>query len=241
MIIDAHVHAGHSAGLTASWDTFEDIEVSLRRMDRAGIDKAVVLPIGSCNFEHGNRELAEIVQGHAERLYGFAKVNQEADAGRIEKVLREAFDDLGLMGLKLHGHPTREIMEVMDRYRKPVLVDVRGEVYKLRYVAESYPDVPLIVAHMGRFCCVDARVRVMTMWLAKRCANVHFDTSSVADHESLEAAVAEGLCHKMIFGSDGPVCHCGVELARIDYLDLTDEQRELVLCANIAKLIGIEL
>ena len=50
-------------------------------------------------------------------------------------------------------------------------------------------------------------------------------------------AVAEGLCHKMIFGSDGPGLHCGVELARIQHLDLTDEQRQLVLHANIARLL----
>lgn len=240
MIIDAHMHAGHSDGLSRSWNTFEDIDISLRRMDRAGIDRGVVLPIGSTDFEQRNRELARIVRHHSERLYGFAKVNQEADAGRIERLLAEAFDDLGLRGLKLHGHPTREIMAVMDRYRKPILADVRGKVYDLRYVAESYPNVPIIIAHMGMFCCVETPVRVMTMWLAKRCANVYFDTSSVMDHESLEMAVAEGLCHKMIFGSDSPVCHCGVELARIECLDLSDEQREMILCANIAKLIGVE-
>ncbi len=29
-------------------------------------------------------------------------------------------------GLKLHGHPNREIMDVMARYRKPVLADWRS-------------------------------------------------------------------------------------------------------------------
>ena len=240
MIIDAHVHAGHADALTDSWETFGDIEVSLRRMDQVGIDKAVVLPIGSANFQHYNRELARIVQAHADRLFGFAKVNQTADAGRIEAMLAEAFDKLPLLGLKLHGHPNREIMEVMDHYRKPILVDPRGEVYGLRYPAESFPQVPIIIAHMGKFCCIDTRVRVVTMWLARRYANVYFDTSSVMDHESLELAVAEGLSAKMIFGSDSPGLHCGVELARIHHLDLTDEQREMVLWRNIARLIGIE-
>ncbi len=241
MIIDAHIHAGYSDALQHSYDTFEDIETSLRRMDEAGIDQAVVLPIGQSNFERHNRETAEIVSSHPDRLHGFAKVSQKHDAGRVEPLLAEAFGELGLVGLKLHGHPNREIMEVMARHRKPLLVDVKGEVYGLRYVAESYGDVPIIIAHMGKFCCIDTPVRVMTMWLARRYPNVYFDTSTVIDHESLEMAVAEGLCHKMIFGSDGPGVHCGVELARVQALDLTDEQRRQVLAGNIAALIGLAL
>ncbi len=240
MIIDAHVHAGWSDPLTHPWDSFQDIEISLRRMDAAGIDKAVVLPIGSSDFTRRNRETAKIVRAHPDRLYGFAKVSRQADAGRIDEMLAEAFGELGLVGLKLHGHPNREIMEAVDRHRKPVLVDVAGEVYPLRFVAEEYPRVPIIVAHMGRFCCVDTRVRVETAWLARRYDNVYFDTSSVADHESLEMAVAEDLCHKMIFGSDGPGLHCGVELARIEALDLDDRQREMILRGNIARLIGMQ-
>ena len=238
MIIDAHVHAGRSDALAHSYDTFEDIETSLRRMDQAGIDQAVVLPIGQSGFEQHNRETAEIVRSHPDRLHGFAKLNQQQDAGRVEPLLAEAFDRLGLVGLKLHGHPNREIMEVMARRRKPLLVDVKGAVYGLRYVAESYPQVPIIIAHMGRFCCIDTALRIMTMWLARRYPNVYFDTSTVMDHEALEMAVAEGLSHKMIFGSDGPGCHCGVELARIQCLELTDEQRRQVLAGNIAALIG---
>jgi len=240
MIIDAHIHAGHADDLAHSWDTFEDIEISLRRMDQAGIDRAVVLPIGRSNFEHYNRELAEIVQRYPNRLVGLAKVSQQHDAGRIGRMLEEAFEKLGLVGLKLHGQPNREIMSALDRYRKPILIDPWGEVYPLRYVAESYPNVPMIIAHMGKFCSTDTPVRLHTMWLARRYPNVYFDTSSVMDFEALEMAVKEDLCHKMIFGSDGPVLHCGVELARIQYLDLTDAQREMVLGGNIARLIGLE-
>lgn len=238
MIIDSHVHAGHADGLVYSWETFADIEVSLERMDKAGIDKAVILPIGSHDFQRRNREIAEIVRRHPSRLFGYAKVNQQEDAGRIAPMLAEAFEQLRLRGLKLHGHPNREIMEAMAHYRKPLLVDVKGEVYPLRYAAESYPDVPIIIAHMGRFLSIDEQVRLTTLWLAQRHPNVYFDTSSVQDHEWLETAVREGLCHKMIFGSDGPVSHCRVELSRIDVLGLTSEDRELVLWKNIARLIG---
>jgi len=237
MIIDGHVHAGHSETLQHSWDTFEDLEVSLARMDASGIDKAVILPIGNTGLRECNREIARLVQAYPDRLFGFAKVNQEEDRGRIAERLEEAFGELGLCGLKIHGHPNREIMEVLKVHRKPLLADVGGHVYELRYVAESYPEVPLIIAHMGMYRS-NEQAHLMTLWLAQRYPNVYFDTSSVILHEWLERAVAEGLCGKMIFGSDGPGCHCGVELARIRFLALPPEQEEQVLGRTIARLIG---
>ena len=238
MIIDSHVHAGHADKLTASWETFADIEVSLRRMDCAGIDKAVVFPIGTGDFRRANREIAEIVRQHSDRLFGYAKVSQREDAGRIAPMLKETFKDLDLRGLKLHGHPNREIMDALAPWRKPLLVDVKGDVFPLRYVAESYPDVPLIIAHMGEFRALDGPAVQMTLSLARRYPNVYFDTSSVTEHACLEEALSEGLCHKMIFGSDGPVLHCGVELARIKALDLSPEDADRVLWKNIAGLLG---
>lgn len=237
MIIDSHAHAGHADALAHSWDTFEDVEVTLRRMDAAGIDRAILLPIGSGGFRAANREIAQRVQERPERFHGYAKVSQEEDRGRVAELLAEAFDELGLSGLKLHGHPNREIMEALDRYRKPLLADVSGKVYELRHVLESYPQVPLIIAHMGQFKSSD-RAHLETLWLAENYDNAYFDTSSVMHHEWLERAAEEGLCAKMIFGSDGPVCHCGVELARIDCLGLSDEEREAVLGGTISRLIG---
>lgn len=238
MIVDSHAHAGYSDALKNSWDTFEDINVSLRRMDQAGIDKSVILPIGDDNFELHNRQTADIVARHADRLIGYAKVSQKYDAGRVEKLLREAFEQLGLRGLKLHGHPNREIMEVMNHYRKPVLADVFGEVYGMRYVAEQYPDVPVIIAHMGKFIGFDGTMRQTVLWLVKEYPNLYFDTSSVCDHEWLERTVAQGLTHKMIFGSDGPELHCGVELARVRMLNLPKDQETMVLGGTILKLLA---
>jgi hypothetical protein len=92
MIIDSHVHAGHSDGLAHSWDTWEDVEVSLRRMDAAGIDRAVVLPMGSTDFATRNRETADIVRQHSDRLWGCAKVSQQEDRvlrGTMARLLGE--------------------------------------------------------------------------------------------------------------------------------------------------------
>ena len=238
MIIDSHVHAGYGDTMRDSWNSFEDIQVSLGRMAQTGIDKALILPIGHDNFARRNRETAELVARYpAQLLGGYAKVSQEHDRGRVEAMLTEAFEDLGLLGLKLHGHPNREILEVMNHYRKPILADVKGEVYSLRYVAEGYPDVPIIIAHMGKFLALDGAMRTVTLWLAKEYPNVYFDTSSVCDHDWLERAVSDDLTDKMIFGSDGPGLHCGVELARIRALNLPPDDEARVLGGTVARLL----
>ncbi len=41
MIIDAHMHAGLADDLAHSWDTFEDIEISIRRMDEDRVFEAI--------------------------------------------------------------------------------------------------------------------------------------------------------------------------------------------------------
>lgn len=115
-----------------------------------------------------------------------------------------------------------------------------GAVYPLRYVAESYPGVPIIVAHMGKFKS-DTQAHLQTLWLAQHYENVYFDTSSVIDFEWLERAVQGGLIQRMIFGSDGPVCHCAVELARVRALCLAPDLEALVLHENILRLIGDEI
>jgi predicted TIM-barrel fold metal-dependent hydrolase len=241
MIIDSHVHAGQAADLRESWNTFNDIEVSLRRMDQVGIDKAVVLPIGHGDFRRANRRTAEIVARHPDRLVGYAKVSQAEDAGRIDEMLDEAFGPLGLVGLKLHGHPNREVMDAAKRHGVPVLVDPKHEPAPLRYAAEEYPEVPIIIAHLGSFLSQHHTAHQQSVWLARTFQNVYLDTSSVNLFEWLETALAELGPDRLIFGSDGPGLHCGVELARIRFLDLDEDGREKVLWRNIARLVGPSL
>jgi len=240
MIVDAHIHAGHGDELTASWSTFEDIEVSLRRMDQVGIDRAVVLPIGLGSFVKANEETAEIVSRYPDRLYGFAKVHQEHDRGRIKDMLKRAFEELDLRGLKLHGTPNREIMDAVAPYKVPVLCDPLGEPMPLRYAAQEYPEVPIIVAHFGSFLSRNQKAHLESIWLAEHYPNIYLDTSGVCLHEWLERAVEELGPERIIFGSDGPGLHCGVELARIKVLNLPPDQEDLILGGNILRLLGEE-
>jgi hypothetical protein len=68
--------------------------------------------------------------------------------------------------------------------------------------------------------------------------NLFADTSGVRFFDLVADAVRRAGAHKIIFGSDGPFLHPGVELAKIDALKLVTEDEAKVLGGNISRLIG---
>jgi predicted TIM-barrel fold metal-dependent hydrolase len=64
------------------------------------------------------------------------------------------------------------------------------------------------------------------------------DTAGVRRFDLLEEAVHRAGPGKILFGSDGPWLHPGVELAKIDALDLPDGERELIRSGNLLRLIS---
>jgi hypothetical protein len=68
--------------------------------------------------------------------------------------------------------------------------------------------------------------------------NVFADTSGVRRFDLLEQAVRRAGFEKILFGSDGPWLHPGVELAKIDALGLAPAARRAVLGGNFLRLIA---
>ena len=238
MIVDSHIHAGHANALTASYSTFEDINVSLRRMDDAGIDRAIVFPIATT--KEADEETAQIVGRHPDRLWGYAKVHQERDAGQVLERLRYAVSERGLVGLKLHGLLNREIMDACEELGIHVLTDPGGEPWGLQWAARAYPNVNVIIAHFGSFLSKNEQAHQQTIWMARQLPNVYLDTSGVMRFSWLEEAVRECGPDKLVFGSDGPVVHCAPELEKIRALKLPQEDLDKVLGGNIIRLADLK-
>jgi len=62
------------------------------------------------------------------------------------------------------------------------------------------------------------------------------DTAGVRRFDLLEQAVRRAGAHKMLFGSDGPWLHPGVELTKVRALKLSAAQERLVLGQNFLRL-----
>lgn len=240
MIIDCHCHAGAGDGLTGPWDTRAPLEQYMRRAARAGIDRTVLLAAFHSDYRQANREVARIVASRPNRFYGFAFVNPERDRGRVSRLVQEAVVQSRFCGIKVHRHDgriTREICEAARSFRLPVLYDVRGEISVCELLAQEYPDVNFIIPHLGSFAD-DWRAQLALIDHLVRHRNIYTDTSGVRRFNLLEQAVQRAGAGKILFGSDGPWLHPGVELAKVRALQLSGLDEQLVLGGNFLRLIA---
>jgi predicted TIM-barrel fold metal-dependent hydrolase len=239
MIVDCHCHAGKGDRLTAPWNTEADIEPYLRRARAAGIDKTVVVATFHSNYNQANAEVARIIARYPGRLIGFAFVHATRDAGRIFSMVARAVRTWRFRGIKIHGFeamPTREVCETARAFRLPIFIDVISRPEVIDMVAPQFPDVNFIVAHLGSYTD-DWRAHQQVVYQVARYPNVYADTSTVRRFDYIVEAVKRAGPRKLIFGSDGPWNHPGVELHKIRLLGLPKDREALVLGGNILRLI----
>jgi predicted TIM-barrel fold metal-dependent hydrolase len=240
MIVDCHCHAGRGDGLSHPADTRAPLDAYLRRSARAGIGRTVLFPTFHSDYAVANRELALIVDSRPGRFYGFAFVHAQHDKGRVYALVKTAVEDYGFRGLKLHRHDariTREVCEAARAFALPVLYDVMGEIEVVELLAQEYPDVAFIIPHLSSFAD-DWRAQVAFLSPLSRYPNIFTDTSGVRRFDLLAEAVKRAGARKILFGSDGPWLHPGLELQKIRALGLTASDERLVLGGNLISLLG---
>ncbi len=239
MIIDFHCHVGTGEELQAPWTTRASLELYLERAEHAGIDMTVVFAITSDDYERANAEVAEVVANHPGKLIGFARVHSKRDASKIERMLRRAVEDYGFKGIKVHGAeamPTRELCRAAEDMHLPILVDLVGRIEVLPLLATEFKDVTFVVAHLGSFSD-DWRVMQFMPHLLSTYPNIYADTSGVRFFDYICAAVKQAGPTKLLFGSDGPLLHPGVELHKVKLLHLPPEDEALILGGNAYRLL----
>lgn len=244
MIIDCHCHAGAGDGLTGPWDTRASLGKYLRRCSAAGITHSVLFAAFTSDYSKANREVARIVGRRPQQFYGFAFVNAVRDAGRVHSLVQTAVQRYGFVGIKVHRHEgriSREICEAARGFSLPVLYDVMGEVSACELLAREYPDVNFIIPHLGSFAG-DWRAHLALIDQLVRHRNMHTDTSGVQRFDLLAEAVQRAGARKVLFGSDGPWLHPGVELAKVravsDELRLAHSEEAQMLSGNFLRLIS---
>jgi len=238
MIIDSHCHAGKGDGLTGPWDTAAPLDKYLVRAAQAGISRTVLFAAFHSDYAVANREVARIVASRPDRFFGFAFVNAFHDRGRVQRLVRQAVEEFGFVGIKVHRHDapiSREICEAARAFSLPVLYDVMGRVSVCELLAEEYPDVNFIIPHLGSFAD-DWRAQVALIDHLVRHPNIYTDTAGVRRFDILAQAVERAGARKILFGSDGPWLHPGTELAKVRELRLTRRDEALVLGGNFLRL-----
>jgi predicted TIM-barrel fold metal-dependent hydrolase len=143
-------------------------------------------------------------------------------------------------GIKIHGYeamPTREVCEVARAFRLPIFIDVVSRPEVIDMLAPQYPDVNFVVAHLGSYTD-DWRAHQQVVYQVARYPNVYADTSAVRRFDYIIEAIKRAGPRKLLFGSDGPWIHPGVELHKIRLLGLPRDQTALVMGGNLLRLMS---
>jgi predicted TIM-barrel fold metal-dependent hydrolase len=238
MIIDAHCHYGKGDGLTGPWDTSAPIKDYLKWADEYGITHINLFAAFHSNYMKANKEVALFVQRNPKKFSGFIFLHAQRDAGKVFQIVKKFVGQYGFKGIKLHRHDahiSREICEVAQAFNLPVLYDVMGKVEYVDLLARNYPKVNFIIPHLSSFA--DSwKAQIGFIPMLKQFDNIYTDTSGVRRFDLLKRAFDEAGPQKILFGSDGPWLHPGVELEKIYALHASPQGEKAMLSQNFLRL-----
>lgn len=188
-------------------------------------DKAIVVGFKSHYLaaEVPNQYVADYVNGHPEKMIGFAGVDPSRPVEALAEI-ENACQNLGMKGIAIAPaaqdfHPASSnahmVYEVINELRLPMLVH-QGIYFssrnKLEYarpmlldeVAREYPELRIVVAHLG-YPWVDEAI----VLLGKH-PNVYADVSGLLKqswpaYNALLSAYQYGVMDKLLFGSGFPL------------------------------------
>ena len=255
--IDVHAHYGlYDMGrspLVREWMTGDAATVA-RRAREARTQWTVVSPLlalfprGGADAAAGNDEAAQAVSATPGLLqWVVVHPDQPETFDQAKRMLAQPH----CVGIKIHPeehvYPIREKGRALFEFaaeQRAVVLTHSGEANSMPEdfvpFADDFPEVKLILAHLGCTCDEDPSHQVRAIQASRR-GNVHVDTSS---RQSImpglvEWAVAEIGAERILYGTDTPLYLAAMQRARIDHAEITDDQRRLILRENATRLLEL--
>lgn len=213
-------------------------------MGRWGIGKTVLSHTKAIvnDFVEGNAEMAEAVAG-SDELYGYVTINPNYVAlslWEIEKYLKLP----NFVGVKFHpsyaaisidAPETREIVAAFAHTKAPFLIHTwgAGEVAKIGRLAESFPEVPIIMGHGG----ADGWRQAIDVLKTTTNTYTEFCNSQVEPGRIRTTIDAVG-SDRILFGSDAGLFDPAFCVGLYEEADLTPEEQKAILHDNAMRLFG---
>lgn len=251
MIIDFHTHIWRFNDASVARDPSEGSpEALLQAMDRAGVDKAVIVPkvyiasYAPVPILLDNDYMIESVRANPDRLIGFVEVNPRSPDA-VETVRR--YLSAGLSGMKLipisHSYMMSNhrlldpLFEVCAEFGVPVFVrandDISSTPLQIEEMARTFPRIPaVVIGQMGRKWLMEEALMV-----ARRTENVYLETSDT-NIEEIRVAVGEAGTGKVLYASHWPPDEMEYHLYRHKQAGLTPAECELVLGGNAERIFA---
>lgn len=246
MVIDSHVHLKHGDAARTEYPVQTILEV----MDAVGIDRSVVFAM-STTARHAVEMAASAVTQYPERLIPYAYALPSYEEPVLE-VLREAVSQLGFRGIKVHAGECRltdyiadPVFRLAGELGVPCLVDFGGDLATARRLAGDFPDTQLVIAHFGRYLCVDPGLLRSCLGLAEEFPNIWLDASGVVLPWVIAEATRRIGADRVLFGTDGPhpmpdfTTFAGEPLRQIRSLGLSAADEAMILGGTAARLLKL--
>jgi hypothetical protein len=101
-------------------------------------------------------------------------------------------------------------------------------------LADAFPDLTLIIGHMGKRLFEDA------ILVARWFENIILETS-FRNIRDITRAVKRVGAERVVYGSDMPFGVPEIEMMKVRMSDTTAEEKEMVLGANMARILDLEV
>jgi hypothetical protein len=160
--------------------------------------------------------------------------------------LETAVKDYGFKGMKLmptiHRYNfdsivTHPVMDKADELGIPVTVHSSSEggyPWLIEKLAESFPDVPIIMDHSGyRYFQREA------LEAGRRYKNIHYGLSLVSEPGYIDNISSQLGPDRLIYGSNATGGIPKIGLMVYEYTKLTDEEKKLALGGNLERLLDL--
>lgn len=242
--IDVHTHINTGSKFDSSPESLlydASLEYLMRMNKSAGIDKmfcSTFSSVLSCEeVEKENQLLYELSQ-NMDNLYQWVVIDP-----RNERTFSQAKIMLHTpkcVGIKLHppchnytlDEYGDKIFSFASEHKVIVLIHPEKNADYILSMANKYPDVTFIMAHMGSF---DESSYADAIEFAKN-KNVYVDTSGIASSKNKGLEYVVGRCgsDRILFGTD--TYAAGFQKGRIEYALISEQDKDNVLRYNAERL-----
>lgn len=246
MIIDSHVHLKHGDAARTEYAAERIVEV----MDAAGIERSVVFAM-STSTNRSIEMAAKAVKRFPQRLIPYAYAIPDFERPTLSE-LREAIEQMGFGGIKIHrgvmvldDYLIDPVLRLASETGAPCLVDFGGDLNAATRMAVGFPDLKLIVCHLGLYLASRPEQIEPFIVLAEEHPNVCLDASGVLLDWKIKDAVQRIGAERVLFGTDGPhaqpdeVSFARRAVRQIRNLELPEASREMILGGAIARLLEL--
>ena len=228
-------------------------ELLLEREKKAGISKAVLLPVATkaSNVQSINNFILEEQNAH-DKFIAFATVHAEME-NLVEET--EGFLGKGLHGIKIHPDqqnfpidderlfPLYDFLQSLPEAKKvPVLFHCGDPVSnlshpsRLKKVLNLFPKLKVIAGHLGGWSIFDEAVEILR---GENCAYDISSTLAFLSPEKLKSYIDIYGAEKILFGSDFPMWDPVKEVERFYALPLTSDEQEMIAYRNAQRILSL--